>query len=41
VYRDKRLEPTLLNGQLAGEALAMALLPGLLYKNKWYRLPPE
>ena len=41
VYRDKRLEPTALNVRLAKDALAMALLPGLLYKNRWYRLPPE
>ena len=41
VYRDKRLEPTRLDTGLSKDALAMALLPGLLYQNRWYRLPPE
>ena len=41
LYKDKRLEPTILNSQLAREALAMALLPGLLYQNQLYRLPPD
>ena len=40
VYRDKRLEPARLDARLTRDALAMALLPGLLYKNRWYRLPP-
>ena len=38
-YRDKELIPTTLDDGLAADALAMALLPGLLYKNRWYQAP--
>ena len=41
VYKDKRLKPTSLNVPLAKDALAMALLPGLLYQNQLYRLPAK
>lgn len=37
VYRDKELIPTTLDEELSKDALAWALVPGLLYKNRWYR----
>ncbi len=37
VYRNKELTPTTLDKELSKDALALALLPGLLYKNRWYR----
>jgi phosphoglycerol transferase MdoB-like AlkP superfamily enzyme len=36
-YRDKELIPTTLDEEFARDALAMALLPGLLYQNRWYQ----
>lgn len=37
VYRNKELTPTALNSELSRDALALALVPGLLYKNRWYQ----
>jgi len=40
-YRDKLLIPTELDTELSRDALAMALLPGLLYQNRWYQAPVQ
>ena len=40
-YRDKLLTPTRLDEELVRDALAMALLPGLLYQNRWYQTPVQ
>jgi phosphoglycerol transferase MdoB-like AlkP superfamily enzyme len=37
VFRNRKLTPTRLDEALSKDALALALLPGLLYKNRWYR----
>lgn len=37
VFRNRKLTPTRLDEELSKDALALALLPGLLYKNRWYR----
>ncbi|MFP6806916.1 MAG: LTA synthase family protein [Pseudomonadales bacterium] len=36
-YSNKALVPTALDKELVKDALAMALIPGLLYKNRWYQ----
>ncbi len=37
VFRNKKLIPTGLDERRSRDALALALIPGLLYKNRWYR----